>query len=77
MTFKVPDTIASQQDMSALIIELRECLKWLTHEAVKKKAGATNTAPPPQTSQAAAELIHEHGTTKEKLEALIADLEKM
>jgi F0F1-type ATP synthase delta subunit len=50
-------------------------LKWLTHESVKKKAGAKKTSPPPATSEAAAALIHEHGASEEKLEALIAALE--
>jgi predicted transcriptional regulator len=69
------DTVASQQDLSALIMELHEALKWVTHETVKKKAGGKQQSTPPQTSESAAQLIHEHGATEGKLEVLIADLD--
>ncbi len=75
MKFKLPDSISSQQDLGSVIVELHECLKWLTHESVKKKAGAKTNAPPPVTSEAATTLIHEYGASEEKLEALIAALE--
>lgn len=75
MKLRLPDSIASQQDLSALIIELRGCLKWLTHEAVKQKAGVT-AAPLPQTSPAATELLSAVGIDPKKLEILIKALEQ-
>lgn len=77
VAFKLPETVASVQDLNGLIVELHECLKWLTHEAVKKKAGATESSPAPQMSQAAGVLMQEYGTSQEKLEELLVRLEKM
>ncbi len=77
MSLRLPDSIASQQDLSALTVELHDCLKWLTHESVKKKAGVTESTPPPKTSKAASELMHESGTSEAKLEALIKALEDL
>lgn len=74
-TLRLPDTVSSAQDLAALIMELHECLKWLSHESVKKKVGVKDAAPPPDVSSAAKELMHEHGTAQEKLEGLIQELE--
>jgi F0F1-type ATP synthase delta subunit len=74
---RLPDTVASAQDLSGLIMELHECVKWLSHESVKKSNGATETSAAPTTSPAAATLIHEYGASKEKLEALINALEDL
>ena len=75
MALKLPGTISSQQDLGALIVEIHDCIKWLTHESVKKKAGTKQAAPPPNMSPAAAALVHESGASLDKLEALIKELE--
>lgn len=77
MNLKLPSTISSIQDLNSLIVELHECAKWLAHESVKKKAGATNASPAPETSEAARALMQEYGSSAEKLEELIKELEKL
>ncbi len=77
MNLKLPDTVASEQDLNTLIVEIHECLKWLTHESVKLQSGVKQSNPPPEMSPAASALVHEWGASKEKLEALIAALEKL
>lgn len=73
---KLPDSISSEQDLSALVVEIRDCLKWLSHEAIKKRSGKTETPSPPQMSPAADELVKEFGASPEKMEQLVAELEK-
>lgn len=77
MKLNLPDSIASEQDLGALIVEIHGCLKWLMHESIKKRGGASQTAPPPEMSVAASTLVHEWGASQEKLEALITELEKL
>jgi hypothetical protein len=77
MTLKLPASIATEQDLSALAVEIHDVVKWLSHEAIKKKGGDKKTPSPPQMSEAAAELIHQYGASKDKLEELVTELEKL
>lgn len=36
---KLPDTICTPQDLTALLIEVREYAKWYEHESVKQRSG--------------------------------------
>lgn len=53
MNVRLPETIASSQDLSSLILEIRGYSKWLTHESVKNKVTKGAIAPAPQMSEAA------------------------
>lgn len=44
---KLPDSICSPQDLTALILEVSEYAKWYEHETVKRQAGATQQSTPP------------------------------
>jgi hypothetical protein len=77
MTLKLPASISSEQDLSNLVIEIHECVKWLSHEAIKKQGGNKETPSPPGMSEAAAELIHASGASQEKLDQLVKDLEAL
>ncbi len=57
MKFKLPDSVASSQDLSSLIQEVHVFTSWFTHEAIKRRAGAKKAAEPPVVSPATTELI--------------------
>jgi hypothetical protein len=75
MSLKLLPSVSSEQDLAGLVVEIHDCIKWLTHEAVKKKAGNNEIASPPNMSEAAAALIHQYGASQEKLDELIHELE--
>ena len=37
MKLKLPDTIASSQDLSGLVLEIKEFSRWFAHDAIKKQ----------------------------------------
>jgi hypothetical protein len=65
MTLKLPDSVASQQDLAALVAEVRDYAKWWVHESIKKRINVKHTSVPPQVSPGAAQIIHEWGSKKE------------
>lgn len=77
---KLPDSISSPQDLTALITELRECARWFSHEETKKRAGVKRASEPPVMSPSAAELVRELEVKKavnpQSLAELIESLEK-
>lgn len=80
MKLRLPDTIASAQDLGALIVEARNYSRWFAHESIKQRVGGkTKAAPAPALTSAMSELLHGWtgtGTfTQTKLDALIAALE--
>lgn len=42
---KLPDTICTPQDLTALLLEVREYAKWYEHESVKQRSGAKSAVP--------------------------------
>lgn len=64
MTLKIPDTVASVQDLTGLTLEIREYTKWSNHEAIKKKAGATKKSDPPVVSTGASQLLRDWSAKK-------------
>jgi len=75
--FRLPDTISSEQDLNGLIVEIHECVKWLSHETIKKKTGASQADPPPTVSPAAQQLMHDYGANETQLESIIKELENL
>ncbi|MDB5183948.1 MAG: atpH [Candidatus Saccharibacteria bacterium] len=75
MPLKLPASISSEQDLGALVVEIHECIKWLSHESIKKKGGDKEVPSPPHMSEAAAELIHSAGASADKLAELAKELE--
>lgn len=56
----LPDTIASAQDLAAVILEIRAHAGWLAHAAVKQRVGAklkASAGEAPRLSAAAAQLL--------------------
>jgi F0F1-type ATP synthase delta subunit len=79
MKVRLPNTVSSQQDLSALTFEIREYAKWFAHNAIKAKVHAKNVTPPPTLSPSALELVRSAGGTKlldqKVLDELILELE--
>lgn len=44
---KLPDSVCSPNDLTALILETREYAKWYEHELIKKRAGSAARSVPP------------------------------
>jgi hypothetical protein len=57
MKIKLPDTVASAQDINSLIIELRDYNRWLTHETIKHQVGKGHASPAPEISASTQEVI--------------------
>lgn len=80
MKLKLPDSVASLQDLAALQLELHEYNKWFAHESVKRRVGAKHTSPAPLLSPAADELLRTWSGAKaisqSGLEKLIKTLEE-
>jgi hypothetical protein len=79
MTLKLPDSVSSVHDLTALILEVREYSKWYLQYSNATKANTKYTIAQPEISPTAAEIIREWNTTSplsgESLENLIGSLE--
>jgi hypothetical protein len=53
MKFKLPDTIASPQDLRSLQLELHDYAKWFAHESIKKHFDAKKGSQMPSLSTSA------------------------
>lgn len=76
---KLPDTICSPQDLTSLILEVREYAQWYEHESVKQRTGAKNQSTQPVLSLTTTELLRgasTNGTLQPaQLDSLIKELE--
>jgi hypothetical protein len=81
MKLRLDDSVASPQDLQAMILEIRGYARWFSHNAVKKRVGAKHGAhaEAPELSVAAAALVKALGARQplstERLDGLIAGLE--
>lgn len=79
MKVLLPSTVSSQQDLSTLVLEIREYAKWFAHNAIKERVHAKNATPPPPLTPGALELIRAASAKKllssQDLEQLIVALE--
>ena len=79
MKVPLPNTVSSQQDLSVLILEIRDYAKWFAHNAIKERVHAKNATPPPTLSPGALELVRGIGSKKllsqKALDDLILELE--
>lgn len=77
---KLPDTICSPQDLTALILEIKEYARWYEHESVKQRTGSKTHSTQPVLSGTTTTLLRSastNGTLQPvQLEALIRELEK-
>ena len=77
---QLPDNIASPQDLSALILELRDYARWSAHVAAKKKLRLKHSAEPPAITPTAKEVLKNwlarRTISEESLDKLTAALEE-
>lgn len=81
MKLKLPKTVASPQDLSALILEVKEYAKWYAHESIKMRfSSAKSSQGAPVLSAGASELIRTWFGNKEpnrlRFDGLIKTLEQ-
>jgi hypothetical protein len=76
---QLPPSIASPQDLTALILELREYARWSSRVAVKKQLRLKHSSDPPAISRTAKELLQswlaKRTVSEKSLDELIAALE--
>jgi hypothetical protein len=76
MSPKLPASISSPQDLTTLVLEMREYARWSHHESIKKRAGVKHSSDAPATSPAASELIRTLKSPDDKdFDTLIETLE--
>ena len=79
MKLKLPASVASPQDLTALILEVHEYTRWFAHEAIKKRTDAAHSSEPPALSPATIKFIYEWRAkktlTQQSLDELIKTLE--
>lgn len=83
MTVNLPDSIISQTDFSAALLEIRAYAKWASQAVVKQKVKAGKPGAAPDISPAAAQLINDwaggkplHMTELDKLIEELAEFEQ-
>lgn len=80
MKLSLPDSVASAQDVGALIVEIRNYSRWYAHESIKQRvSGKSHASTAPTLTPTLTALIHNWtGTsalTQTKLDALVTALE--
>jgi hypothetical protein len=79
MKVQLPNSVSSVQDLTTLILEIREYAKWFAHNAIKERVHAKNVTPPPTLTPGALELIRSASgkklLTSQDLDQLVVALE--
>ncbi len=80
MKLKLPDSISSTQEVTGLILEVREYAKWFSHAVIMKKMNNKKVPAAPTLSSSANEMLRNwvngKSLTRQNLDELIATLEK-
>lgn len=81
MKLQLPSSVSSQQDLQALVLEIREYARWWAHATIKKQLHTRHAAAePPVLSPAASELLHSWESKQElnrnNLDTLIRELQQ-
>ncbi len=67
MKIKLPDSVSSHQDLMAIVLEVKEYLRWFTQASVKKRFSAADNVDPPVISAASMTLINSCNVDKTPL----------
>lgn len=80
MKLRLPESVATSQDVSTLQLELRDYARWFAHEAIKQRTNAHHASEAPTLSSACQEMLASHGGKKdvnrELLDSLIKELDR-
>jgi F0F1-type ATP synthase delta subunit len=80
MKLKLPDSVASQQDVEALLIEIKNYSNWFLHEQIKIESNIKHVSKSPELSSGAKTLFQEifskKSIGKDSLDSLIDTLNK-
>jgi uncharacterized protein YejL (UPF0352 family) len=80
MKLKLPDSISSTQEVTSLVLEVREYAKWFSHAVIMKKMNNKKVPNAPTLSASANEMLRNWANgkslTRQNLDELIATLEK-
>lgn len=74
MKLKLPDSISSSQDLTALILEVHEYGRWLSHTAIKNRVDARYISEPLIISPPATDLLREWSAKKQLTQQDITEL---
>lgn len=61
MKLRLPNSIASLQDLTTMTLEIQEYAQWFKHESIKKRVNAKRMSESPTMSPSALELLQEWG----------------
>ena len=79
MKLKLPSGVASAQDLTTLLAEIKDYSRWFAHEAIKKQVDAKHTSESPIMSKPAMELLKDwkasQQISQQSLETLINTLQ--
>lgn len=59
MKLKIPDSVASSQDITSIVIEVHEYAKWFNHESIKASVKARHKSEPPVMSPITMQILRE------------------
>jgi len=80
MKLNLPNSVASAQDLAALLLEVREYARWVTHESIKKRVDVAHSSVAPILSPSTTELLRiweaKKPLDRQHLDELIEALEK-
>lgn len=65
MKLRLPNGVASSQDLNGLIQEVHDYSKWFAHESIKKRVNAKYSSEPPVMTKDAMELLREWKTKQQ------------
>lgn len=74
MKYRLPNSIASSQDLTALILEIKDYAKWFEHESIKLHVNVKHVSKSPELSPSATELIHELSQKKSMNQANLDEM---
>ena len=76
---KLPSTICTPEELTALILEIREYAKWYSHEYVKHRTGVKSQSTPPVISPSTTSFLRSiatsHALRPEQIDEIINSLE--
>ena len=80
MKLRLPDSVSSTQDVTGLIMEVREYAKWFSHAVIMKKIDNKKVTKAPILTTSANEMLRNWANgkslTRQNLDELVANLEK-